>query len=167
MDEYDVTEMLQALEQVQRIEIRQKLIEEGLKQANKFSWNKMANEIIQLFLNTIEDLRHKRTINNNNSNLLWQELRKEQIHIQKLIDTQSIQEASYREEIASLQKLIDTQSIQELSYLKQITNLHDESVSLKAKLELASSEIEAMKTSKFWKIRSLWFKLKEAIKIFS
>ena len=148
----------------------------------------MANEIIQLFLNTIEDLRHKRTINNNNSNLLWQELRKEQIHIQKLIDTQSIQEASYREEIASLQKLIDTQSIQELSYreeiaslqklidtqsiqelsyLKQITNLHDESVSLKAKLELASSEIEAMKTSKFWKIRSLWFKLKEAIKIFS
>jgi len=184
VDEYDVTEMLQALEQVQRIEIRQKLIEEGLKQANKFSWNKMANEIIQLFLNTIEDLRHKRTINNNNSNLLWQELRKEQIHIQKLIDTQSIQEesyreeiaslqkfidtqsiqeASYREEIASLQKLIDTQSIQELSYLKQITNLHDESVSLKAKLELASSEIEAMKTSKFWIIRSLWFKLKEAI----
>lgn len=187
VDEYDVTEMLQALEHVQRIEIRQRLIEEGLKQANKFSWNKMANEIIQLFLNTIEDLRQKRTINNN-SNLLWQELRKEQIYIQKIIDTQSIEEASYREEIASLKKtidtqsikevsyreeiaslkkLIDTQSIQEVSYLKEIANLHDESVSLQAKLESANSEIEAMKTSKFWKIRSLWFKLKQAIKNFS
>jgi len=166
VDEYDVTEMIQALEQIQIVEIRQKLIEEGLKQANKFSWNKMANEIIQLFLNTIEDLRHKRTINNN-SNLLWQELRKEQVHIKKLIDIQSVQEASYREEITNLKKRIDTQSIQEVSYLIEIATLQDESVSLKEKLELANNEIDAMKSSKFWKIRSFWFKVKKVMKIFS
>ena len=148
VDEYDITEMIQALEQVQIPEIRQKLIEVGLKQSKKFCWKKMAEEIANLCLDTIENQRNKDT-KNNTSTLLWQELRKEQKKLEILNNSRT------------------NQAIQEASYLKQITNLQDESVSLQAKLELASSEIEAMKTSKFWKIRSLWFKLKEAIKIFS
>ena len=148
VDEYDITEMIQALEQVQIHEIRQKLIEVGLKQSKKFCWKKMAEEIANLCLDTIENQRNKDT-KNNTSTLLWQELRKEQKKLEILNNSRT------------------NQAIQEASYLKQITNLQDESVSLQAKLELASSEIEAMKTSKFWKIRSLWFKLKEAIKIFS
>jgi glycosyltransferase involved in cell wall biosynthesis len=141
VDEYNVVEMLQALEQVQIPEIRQKLIEAGLEQSKRFSWKKMSEEIANLFLETIE-IKKNQDMKSSISTLLWQELRKEQI---------------------KLETLNNSQANQEESYLKQITNLHDESVSLKAKLELASSEIEAMKTSKFWIIRSLWFKLKEAI----
>jgi glycosyltransferase involved in cell wall biosynthesis len=144
VDEYDVTEMLKALEQVQIPEIRQKLIQSGLEQSKKFSWKKMAEEIAHLCLETIEIHRQKE-IKSNISSLLWQELRKEQI---------------------KLEKLNHHQTNQELSYLQKIITLQDESVSLKAKLELANSEIEAMKTSKFWKIRSLWFRVKEAIKLF-
>ncbi|MFM7440803.1 MAG: hypothetical protein ACKO2V_19765 [Snowella sp.] len=104
----------------------------------------MAEEIAHLCLETIEIHRQKE-IKSNISSLLWQELRKEQI---------------------KLEKLNHHQTNQELSYLQKITILQDESVSLKAELELANSEIEAMKTSKFWKIRSLWFRVKEAIKLF-
>jgi glycosyltransferase involved in cell wall biosynthesis len=144
VDEYDVTEMLQALEQVQIPEIRQKLIQSGLEQSKRFSWKKMAEEIAHLCLETIKIHRQKE-IKSNISSLLWQELRKEQI---------------------KLEKLNHHQTNQEVSYLQKIITLQDESVSLKAKLELANSEIEAMKTSKFWKIRSLWFRVKEAIKLF-
>jgi len=144
VDEYDVAEMLQALEQVQIPEIRQKLIQLGLKQSKQFSWKKMAEEIATLFLDTIE-IQRNQEIKNSISTVLWQELRKEQI---------------------KLETLNNSQANREESYLKQIANLNDESVSLKEKLELANNEIEAMKTSKFWKIRSLWFKLKKAIKMF-
>ena len=144
VDGYDISKMIQALEQVQIVEIRKKLIEAGLKQSKKFSWKKMAKEISNLFLETIE-VKRNQDIKSSISSLLWQELRKEQI---------------------KLETLNSSQINQEESYLKQIENLHDESVSLQAKLESANSEIEAMKTSKFWKIRSLWFKVKEVIKIF-
>jgi glycosyltransferase involved in cell wall biosynthesis len=142
VDEYDTTEMIQALEQVQRVEIRQKLIQLGLEQSKQFSWKKMAEEIAHLCLDTIETQTQK-DIKSNIGTLLWQELRKEQIKLETLNNNQ------------------------ESSYLEKIATLDNESVDLKAKLELANSEIEAMKTSKFWKIRSLWFKFKEAIKIFS
>ncbi|MEB3120241.1 MAG: glycosyltransferase family 1 protein [Snowella sp.] len=186
VDEYDIAQMIQALEQVYTTEIRQKLIQSGLKQAKKFSWEKMATEITNLCLNTIENQYRQKTINNS-STFLWQELRKEQINVKKItdnqsiqesfyieeitglkkiIDNQSIQESFYIEEITGLKKIIDNQSIQELAYIEEIATCRDESVSLKAKLELANSEIEAMKTSKFWKIRSLWFRVKEAIKLF-
>ncbi len=166
VDEYDVTEMLQALEQVQIREIRQKLIQSGLKQAKKFSWEKMATQITNLCLNTIENQYRQKTINNS-STFLWQELRKEQVNVKKITDNQSLQELAYIKEITDLKKIIDNQSIQELAYIEEIATCRDESVSLKAKLELANSEIEAMKTSKFWKFRSLWFRVKEVIKIFS
>jgi hypothetical protein len=144
VDEYDVAEMLQALKQVQIPEIRQKLMQLGLEQSKKFSWKQMAEEIAHLCLEVIETQRQK-DIKSNISTLLWQELRKEQIKLEKLNNSQANQESSY---------------------LEKITNLQEESVNLKAKLELANSEIEAMKTSKFWKVRSLWFKVKEAMKLF-
>jgi hypothetical protein len=144
VDEYDVAEMLQALKQVQIPEIRQKLMQLGLEQSKKFSWKQMAEEIAHLCLEVIETQRQK-DIKSNISTLLWQELRKEQIKLEKLNNSQANQESSY---------------------LEKITNLQEESVNHKAKLELANSEIEAMKTSKFWKVRSLWFKVKEAMKLF-
>ena len=144
VDEYDVTQMLQALEQVQIPEIRQKLIQSGLEQSKRFSWKKMAEEIAHLCLETIEIQRQK-DIKSNISSLLWQELRKEQI---------------------KLEKLNNNPANQELSYLQEINNLQNESLNLRGQLELTNNEIKAMKTSKFWKLRSLWFMLKEVIQTF-
>ena len=81
VDEYEITEMIQALEQVQIPEIRQKLIQLGLEQSKKFSWKTMAEKIANDCLETIENQRNQR-IKNNVSILLWQELRKEQIKLE-------------------------------------------------------------------------------------
>ena len=144
VDEYEITEMIQALEQVQIPEIRQKLIQSGLEQSKRFSWKKMAEGIAHLCRETIENQRNQR-IKNNVSILLWQELRKEQI---------------------KLEILNNNPANQELSYLQEINNLQNESLNLRGRLELTNNEIKAMKTSKFWKLRSLWFMLKEVIQTF-
>ena len=144
VDEYEITEMIQALEQVQILEIRQKLIQLGLEQSKKFSWKTMAEKIANACLETIENQRNQR-IKNNVSILLWQELRKEQI---------------------KLEILNNNPVNQELSYLQEINNLQNESLNLRGQLELTNNEIKAMKTSKFWKLRSLWFMLKEVIQTF-
>ena len=144
VDEYEITEMIQALEQVQIPEIRQKLIQLGLEQSKKFSWKTMAEKIANACLETIENQRNQR-IKNNVSILLWQELRKEQI---------------------KLEILNNNPANQELSYLQEINNLQNESLNLRGQLELTNNEIKAMKTSKFWKLRSLWFMLKEVIQTF-
>ena len=144
VDEYEITEMIQALEQVQILEIRQKLIQLGLEQSKKFSWKTMAEKIANACLETIENQRNQR-IKNNVSILLWQELRKEQI---------------------KLEILNNNPANQELSYLQEINNLQNESLNLRGRLELTNNEIKAMKTSKFWKLRSLWFMLKEVIQTF-
>ena len=144
VDEYEITEMIQALEQVQIPEIRQKLIQLGLEPSKKFSWKTMAEKIANACLETIENQRNQR-IKNNVSILLWQELRKEQI---------------------KLEILNNNPANQELSYLQEINNLQNESLNLRGQLELTNNEIKAMKTSKFWKLRSLWFMLKEVIQTF-
>jgi len=144
VDEYEITEMIQALEQVQILEIRQKLIQLGLEQSKKFSWKTMAEKIANACLETIENQRNQR-IKNNVSILLWQELRKEQIKLEILNNNQANQESSY---------------------LQEINNFQNESLTLRGQLELTNNEIKAMKTSKFWKLRSLWFMLKEVIQTF-
>ncbi len=92
----------------------------------------------------VKNQRNQR-IKNNVSILLWQELRKEQI---------------------KLEILNNNPANQELSYLQEINNLQNESLNLRGQLELTNNEIKAMKTSKFWKLRSLWFMLKEVIQTF-
>ncbi len=82
VDEYDVNGMIAALQQVQIPEVRQKMIEAGLKQAQKFSWSKMANAIAELCLETIQEFKdnpHK----NAQAHLIWQEFRRSQIEQQK------------------------------------------------------------------------------------
>lgn len=82
VDEYDVNEMVAALKQVQMPEVRQKMIEAGLKQAQKFSWSKMANAIAELCLTTIEELKQNPN-RNAQTYLIWQEFRRLQIEQQQ------------------------------------------------------------------------------------
>lgn len=138
VDEYDVAEMIQAIEQIQIPIVRQKLIQTGLKQAQKFSWNMMADQVYLTFIDMIQSLNTEK-ISRTRFSLLWQELRKEQIKLEQLQKQQISQKPSHIE-----------------SYLEEIATLQKS-------LKLAQLEIEAMKTSKFWKFRSLWLKFKALI----
>ncbi|NEQ87925.1 MAG: hypothetical protein F6K26_50530 [Moorea sp. SIO2I5] len=42
----------------------------------------------------------------------------------------------------------------------QLQQIHNQLNEAEAKLKVINVEIAAMKTSKFWKLRSLWFKFK-------
>jgi glycosyltransferase involved in cell wall biosynthesis len=140
VDEYDVTEMIQAIEQIQIPIVRQKLIQAGLQQVQRFSWNTMAEQIYLIFRDLIQSLNTEE-ISKTRFSLLWQEFRKEQIKLEQLQKKQVFQKTShvepYLEEIAALQK----------------------------SLKLVQLEIEAMKTSKFWKLRSLWLNFKALISL--
>jgi|688.fasta_scaffold13070_2 glycosyltransferase involved in cell wall biosynthesis len=140
VDEYDVTEMIQAIEQIQIPIVRQQLIQAGLQQAQKFSWNIMADQIYLICRDMIQSLNTEE-ISKTRFSLLWQEFRKEQIKLEQLQKKQVFQKTShvepYLEEIAALQQ----------------------------SLELVQLEIEAMKTSKFWKLRSLWLNFKALISL--
>ena len=91
----------------------------------------MAEEIAHLCLETIEIQRQK-DIKSNISSLLWQELRKEQI---------------------KLEKLNNNPANQELSYLQEINNLQNESLNLRGRLELTNNEIKAIDNN--WKRKIL------------
>jgi glycosyltransferase involved in cell wall biosynthesis len=140
VNEYDVTEMIQAIEQIQIPIVRQQLIQAGLQQAQKFSWNIMADQIYLICRDMIQSLNTEE-ISKTRFSLLWQEFRKEQIKLEQLQKKQVFQKTShvepYLEEIAALQQ----------------------------SLELVQLEIEAMKTSKFWKLRSLWLNFKALISL--
>jgi glycosyltransferase involved in cell wall biosynthesis len=56
INEDDVSGLVTALTQVQDVEFRKSLIDAGLKQAKKFSWIKMANEVKNAFVKIATDL---------------------------------------------------------------------------------------------------------------
>jgi glycosyltransferase involved in cell wall biosynthesis len=126
VNEYDIDGMIQALEHVHTLEIRQRLIQAGLNQAKKFSWEIMADEIANYCRKVAQDLTDQKVINARCSQL-WQEFRVQQIKVNNLTSAQAFQEFE----------------------------------NLRMELDTAKIEIEAMKTSKFWKIRNLWFKFKK------
>ncbi|HEY9862736.1 MAG TPA: glycosyltransferase [Candidatus Obscuribacterales bacterium] len=57
VDEDQVLEMLKALEQIQKPEIYQPLIQAGLQQSSQYSWSKMANIIQQTLIQTVQNLK--------------------------------------------------------------------------------------------------------------
>jgi len=67
--------LIQALEKVQIPEVRQSLIQAGLKQAQKFSWETMAEMIANLCVKTVSELP-KKPIKTDLNSLIWQEFRK-------------------------------------------------------------------------------------------
>ena len=60
VDEDQVLEMLQALEQIQKPEIRQPLIKAGLQQSSQYSWSKMAAIIQNTLIKTMQNLKSEK-----------------------------------------------------------------------------------------------------------
>jgi hypothetical protein len=67
---------------------------------------------------------------------------------------------AYKALESSCQKYIET--INKIT-MYQTTNLQKQIQQLESELQIAKERIAAMETSKFWKIRQIWFKFKKTL----
>jgi glycosyltransferase involved in cell wall biosynthesis len=136
ISEFSIEEMLIALEKVQMPDIRDKLIKAGKERVKQFSWSTMADTIAEVLTETARE-HQLHTITSND--LLWRKLRKEQKQKQEL-------------------KFLYKDSCEKIHNLE---NLQIKLENLQMKLKKSQALIEAMESSKFWKMRKSWFALKK------
>ncbi|MCW5314786.1 glycosyltransferase [Nostoc sp. KVJ3] len=139
VSEYNIDELVSALSKVQHPDIRSSLVSAGLEQAKKFSWSKMAETVAEVLMQTAQNIQ-KQNISAIPS--LWEEFRSLQAQLQNL----------------------QYQLQQGANPVKSISQNPVESISqspYSAQLQQALALIDAMETSKFWKLRTGWFKLKK------
>lgn len=141
VDEHDETEMIEALNQVLIPEVRQGLIAAGYAQAKKFSWQKTAQQIENIFTQFIIKQQQDNRPNSATS-LLWQKLRLEQKSLEEIQHLLGSYQSSPTDLIKTMMaELCDT----------------------KEALAEANQALEAMKSSKFWLLRSQWLKFKKML----
>lgn len=148
VEERCIEGMQQAIAQVQDPTVRAALIEAGFTQAAKFSWEKMAAimadvlvETAQLETNPLQNPLPQRPFH-----ALWQEFR-----------DRHLQEQEY-------QRQLKQHNPHEIDALKgQLQTLQAELAHTQQQLSDAKGRIEAMETSKFWQLRSLWFRVKRKL----
>jgi glycosyltransferase involved in cell wall biosynthesis len=136
ISEFSVEEMLIALEKVQMPDIRDQLIKAGKERVKQFSWSTMADTIAKVLTEAAKEHQLQR---NTKNDLLWLKLREQQKQKQEL-------KFLYED---SCEKIHDLENLQ-----MKLKNLHIE-------LERSQALIEAMESSKFWKMRKSWFALKK------
>ncbi|MBF2073930.1 MAG: glycosyltransferase [Synechococcales cyanobacterium C42_A2020_086] len=179
--------MLIALKQVRNPEIRQRMIAAGLQQVQRFSWAKMAEIVSGVLLETAEKLRHDSFTS---VSPIWTEFRRLQAQIQQ--NSQQSQLASSPppasspdfEQIQHLQTALNA-SQEELKSTQEALRQTEEALhSTRGKLKVTRQQLQkvtaqleetrsqlgeaegmitAMKTSKFWKLRSNWFRVKSLL----
>ncbi len=150
VDEYRVEEMIAALSKVQIPEVRQLLIELGFAQSQQFTWTKMAKTIANVLLETASQLQDQQ---HTQLGLVWQEFRKMQSQFQQLSSAPHLQEllnvpVPARHDILENSRHEDLRRLEIQLGQKQQDLLDAESI------------IVSMQSTKFWKLRSIWFQLK-------
>lgn len=152
VEQFNECDLMDAIYKVQNPEIRRQLIKAGFEQIKQFSWSNMANIMQDVFLKTSNKIKQKKT---EPVSPIWNALRKQQTVLkqteQELINTQH-QVQQYQQELEQCRQ----QSQNKASNSQAISHLRQQ-------LEIAQTEIEAMKTSKFWKLRNKWFSFKQKL----
>ncbi|ACB49867.1 glycosyl transferase, group 1 [Crocosphaera subtropica ATCC 51142] len=152
-------DLMDALYKVQNPEIRQQLIKAGFEQIQQFSWSKMADIMADVFLKTANKIKQEKT---ELTPPIWNALRKQQSLVKQannLVEQTQQELANIRHQVQQYQQALEEcrqQSQNSTYYSGEITRLQQQ-------LEVASTEIEAMKTSKFWKLRGKWFSVKQKL----
>ena len=139
---YDVNELVDALSRVQDSYLRESLVANGLEQAKKFSWQKMA-KVIELALKEVSQNIKENTIDLA-SNSWFEPLRCEQVYMQREYERlQTEHKKSYQQLQGEYQQL--QEEYQKLTHLAREALIN----------------ISAMESSKFWKLRKAWFNIKK------
>ncbi|MGK7887295.1 MAG: glycosyltransferase [Crocosphaera sp.] len=163
VEQSNISHLMDALYKVQNPEIRQQLITAGFEQIKKFSWSNMADTMANVFLKTANDIKQEKI---DPVSPIWDSLRKQQTlfkqtrnlleETKQQLDHAHNQVQKYQQELEQCRQ----QSQDQASHSKEIAHLQQQ---WQQQLEMAQTEIEAMKTSKFWKLRGKWFKLKQKL----
>lgn len=180
VDETSLESMVQALETVRQPEVRQHLVKKGFEQIQRFSWAKMAEIVADVLLKTADQLQQNQTVQ---TVPIWTEFRKLQLQLKSLAASRTASEqlqatqaelASVREQLKAATNLEQLQSTQaELASVReklkaarqQLKTTRGRLDQTNERLQEAEGKIEAMLTSKFWKLRSGWFRLKKALRL--
>lgn len=152
----DVDEFAHVLRQVQEIEVRQRLIEDGLRQAQIFSWAKMAEIVANVLIQTA---KHQKLEKQPQPAPIWSEFRKMQHRLQHAV-------AVPVSDLSQLQAMqVELQTTQDaLKSLRQrFKKVKSRLEETQLKQQEAEELISAMQTSKFWRMRSAWFKIKKVL----
>lgn len=159
LDELNECELIQALYNIQNIEIRQHLIDAGFAQTKHFAWSNMANTIADVFFETSEKIK---TGEITTASPIWKALRKQQ----SLLKTSNSLLEKIKQELNFTNALVKQYKgeleqcrQQSQSYISNVDDIAD----LKELLNIAQTEIKSMKTSKFWKLRTKWFRFKQKL----
>jgi glycosyltransferase involved in cell wall biosynthesis len=152
----DPAEMAAALKTLQNEAVRQHLIQMGLAQSKIFSWSKMANIVADVLIGTATSSKSEESAQ---MAAIWTEFRKAQRQLQQVTITPQHDSAQFQAIQAELQAAqSDLKSAQD-----QLNQAKSRLEDTQARLQDAEGMVAAMKTSKFWKIRRAWFKIKKAL----
>ncbi len=166
----NIKEMIAALEQVRHPHIRESMVSAGLEQAQHFSWTKMADIVANVLMQTAEKLQHDAFMQ---VSPIWNEFRHLQSQIQQSTapvasvnaDTQQLQNelAAAQAQIQSTEKTLKETREKLKTTRQQLQTANQSLEETQIRLGEAEGMIFAMKTSKFWKLRSRWFKVKQML----
>lgn len=158
-----VEEMMQALQDVRKPEIRERLIAKGLEQVQHFSWSKMAEIVKGVLLEAAEKLKQGSLTQ---VSPIWKEFRKLQAHSQQAtipIQPNPAELQVVQSQVHALQEQVNHVQEQLKLARNQLRKTKEELEQTQGRLGEAEGMVEAMKTSKFWKLRSSWFRFKRKL----
>lgn len=162
----DPMEMARALDSVRSPNIRETMKQSGFKQVQQFSWAQMATTVEQALKDAAHDIKHddvKQTFP------IWEEFRQLQYRNQRSsssgTDPSSL---ALSQEVLRQKKQLQTIRGRLKSTREQLKAVREELVgekealqSARMKIDAADQELAAVKSSKFWKLRSLWLRVKK------
>ncbi len=148
VDPDSVAELVNALVAVQQPDTRQKLIETGLLQAQHFTWQRAAKRVAQVLEQTAADLKRTQptTQSPSRQTVFWNYLRTLQRDYQPL-------------EVA-----LNRTQRQLAQAERQLKRSQNRVQQMQQRLEDAKNQIQGMESSKFWRIRNLFFEIKRKLR---
>ncbi len=148
VDPDSVPELVDALSVVQQPDVRQALIEKGLNQAKRFTWERSAEIVAHVLRQTAETLHAPR----------------------KTVQPPSLQAAFWgyfrtlQREYQPLQVTLSQTQRQLAKVERQLKRSQNQVQQTQQQLEAAKSQIQSMESSKFWRIRNAFVDLKQKLK---
>jgi chromosome segregation ATPase len=133
---------------VQQPDTRQKLIETGLLQAQHFTWQRAAKRVAQVLEQTAADLKRTQPTTQSPSRqaVFWNYFRTLQRDYQPL-------------EVA-----LNRTQRQLAQAERQLKRSQNQVQQMQQRLEDAKNQIQGMESSKFWRIRNLFFEIKQKLR---
>lgn len=161
IDTSNINELIDALYKVRQPDVRQRFVEAGFKQCQKLSWAKMAKIVSHALLDAGAQLKEQHADANS---LIWEKFRQLQREETDASGSDTSARAQQLEtQLQNVRAQVQTLESNLQSKDRTLHNLEEKLGNARHKLQDAEGVIEAMKTSKFWRLRSASFKIRKLL----